>query len=71
MISFSIAIIVNFGTWAKAQIERYDDHEGIIRLSKLIMGRFRGCDRFYAVRQFYVKAIFVMGRLATKGVGLK
>ena len=26
---------------------------------------------FYAVRQFYAIAIFVMGRLATKGVGLK
>ena len=32
-------------------------------LSKLIMERFRGCDRFYAVRQFYAKAIFVMDGL--------
>ena len=32
-------------------------------LSILIMERFRGCDRFYAVRQFYAKAIFVMGGL--------
>ena len=31
MISFPIAILVNFGTWSKAQIERYDDHEGIIK----------------------------------------
>ena len=53
--SFPIAILVNFGTWPKAQIERYYYHEG--------MGRFRGCDRFYAVRQFYAKAIFVMGGL--------
>ena len=32
-------------------------------LSILIMERFRGCDRFYAVRQFYAKAIFVMDGL--------
>ena len=31
MVSFPIAILVNFGTWPKAQIERYDDHESIIR----------------------------------------
>ena len=31
MISFPIAIFVNFCTWSKAQIERYDDHEGIIK----------------------------------------
>ncbi len=29
--SFPIAILVNFGTWPKAQIERYYYHEGIIR----------------------------------------
>ena len=30
MVSFPIAILVNFGTWPKAQIERYDDDQGII-----------------------------------------
>ena len=30
MISFPIAIFVNFGTWSKAQIERYYDDQGII-----------------------------------------
>lgn len=29
--SFPIAILVNFGTWPKAQIERYYYHEGVIR----------------------------------------
>ena len=29
--SFPIAILVNFGTWPKAQIERYYYHDGIIR----------------------------------------
>ena len=29
--SFPIAILVNFGTWPMAQIERYYYHEGIIR----------------------------------------
>ena len=29
--SFPIAILVNFGTWPKAQIERYYYHEGIIK----------------------------------------
>ena len=28
--SFPIAILVNFGTWPKAQIERYDYHDDII-----------------------------------------
>ena len=28
---FPIAILVNFGTWPKAQIERYYFHDGIIR----------------------------------------
>ena len=28
---FPIAILVNFGTWPKAQIERYYYHDGIIR----------------------------------------
>ena len=29
--SFPIAILVNFGTWPKAQIERYYYHDGVIR----------------------------------------
>ena len=29
--SFPIAILVNFGTWPKAQIERYYYHDDIIR----------------------------------------
>ena len=41
------------------------------RLSKLLVGRFRGCDRFYAVRQFYAKAIFVMDRLFPDRGGAK
>jgi len=28
---FPIAILVNFGTWPKAQIERYYYHDGVIR----------------------------------------
>ena len=40
-------------------------------LSKLIMERFRGCDRFYAVRQFYAKAIFVMDGLFPDRGGAK
>ena len=35
-------------------------------LSKLLAGRFRRCDRFYAVRQFYAKAIFVMDGLGPR-----
>ena len=40
-------------------------------LSKLLAGRFRGCDRFYAVRQFYAKAIFVMDGLSPDRGGTK
>ena len=29
--SFPIAILVNFGAWPKAQIERYYYHDGVIR----------------------------------------
>ena len=40
-------------------------------ISKMLAERFRGCDRFYAVRQFYAKAIFVMDRLFPDRGGAK